>query len=80
MAIYAATVPGRKKRVLVKAENQTEAMRRFVSVEALTAEQMQDALDEGERVWRPGEPFPLDEVPEPAACERIEADAETAAD
>ncbi len=61
MAIYAATIPGRTKRVLVKADNQTEAMKRFVTVEALTAEGMQDALDGGERVWKDGDEFPADE-------------------
>ena len=61
MAIYAATLPGRNKRVLVRADNQTEALKRFVTVEALTADEMQDALDKGETVWRPDTPFPADE-------------------
>lgn len=64
MAIYAATLPGRKKRVLVKADNQTDALKRFVTVEILTAEKMQDALDAGESVWREGTEFPADDEPE----------------
>ncbi|MEJ7831278.1 MAG: hypothetical protein WKF79_00045 [Nocardioides sp.] len=73
MAIYAATIPGRTKRVLVKADNQTEAMKRFVTVEALTADGMQDALDDGERVWKEGDAFPTDE---PAAEDEGETEAE----
>jgi len=63
MGIYAATLPGRKKRVLVKEPNQTEAMRRFVTVELLTAEDMQEAIENGESVWKAGTPFPPDEAP-----------------
>lgn len=66
MAIYAVKIPGRNKRVLVKASNQTEAAGRFLSVELLTNDKMQEALDEGEAVWREGAPFPADE-PEPEA-------------
>lgn len=62
MAIYAATLPGRKKRVLVRADNQTDAMKRFVTVELLTADGMQDALDQGETVWKPEQPFPAEET------------------
>lgn len=71
MAIYAVTIPGRRKRVLVKAANQTEAAGRFLNVELLTNDKMQEALDEGEAVWREGTPFPPDEP---------EADAESDAD
>lgn len=61
MAIYAATIPNRKTRVLVRAANKTEAMGRFVTVEQLSADQMQDALDKGEQVWRPDTKMPADE-------------------
>lgn len=61
MAIYAVTIPGRRKRVLVRAANQTEAASRFISLELLTADKQQDALEAGETVWREGTPFPPDE-------------------
>lgn len=64
MGIYAATLPGRKRRVLVRAGNQSEAAKRFVTLEHLSAEDMQDALDNGETVWREGTPFPPDDAEE----------------
>jgi arginine/ornithine N-succinyltransferase beta subunit len=79
MAIYAATLPGRTKRVLVRADNQTEASRRFVTVEALTADMMQDALDDGETVWKDGDPFPADE-PEAAPVEAAAGEQDSAAE
>jgi len=64
MPIYAAKLVGRRSCVLVKADNKSEAMGRFVSVESLSAEKMQDALNEGDKVWRAGTPLP-DDQPEP---------------
>ena len=75
MAIYAVTIPGRRKRVLVRAANQTEAAARFLDLELLTAEKQQDALEAGETVWREGTPFPPDE-PEPETSEEAEAVSE----
>jgi len=60
MAIYGVTMKGRTKRILVKAESAAKAVGLFVEAKALTAEQMQDALDEGESVWKPGQPLPAD--------------------
>lgn len=60
MAIYGVTIKGRNKRLLVKAESAAKAVAMFVEAKALTAEQMQDALDEGESVWKPGQPLPDD--------------------
>lgn len=74
MAIYAATLPGRRKRVLVRADNQTDAMKRFVTVENLSAEEMQDALDNGETVWKPEQPFPADEAASDADADTAEAE------
>ena len=74
MAIYAATLPGRRKRVLVRADNQTDAMKRFVTVENLSAEEMQDALDNGETVWKPETPFPADEAESDADTSQVEAE------
>lgn len=66
MAIYGVTIRGRNKRLLVKAASAAEAKGLFVEAKALTAEEMQDALDEGESVWKPGTDLPDDE---PAADE-----------
>lgn len=67
MAIYGVTIRGRNRRLLVKAESAAKAVGFFCEAKALTAEQMQDALDEGESVWKPGQPLPDDSpAPEPA--------------
>lgn len=63
MAIYGVTIKGRSKRLLVKATSAAEAKALFVEAKALTAEEMQDALDEGESVWKPGTPLPDDDGP-----------------
>ncbi len=60
MAIYGVTIRGRNRRLLVKAESAAKAVAFFCEAKALTAEQMQDALDEGESVWKPGQPLPDD--------------------
>ncbi len=62
MAIYGITITGRKKRLLVKAASAAEAKSLFVEAKALTAEEMQDALDKGESVWKPGTDLPADEA------------------
>ena len=68
MAIYGVTIRGRNRRLLVKAESAAKAVGFFCEAKALTAEQMQDALDEGESVWKPGQPLPEDgPAPEPEA-------------
>lgn len=64
MAIYGVTIRGRNRRLLVKAESAAKAVGMFCEAKALTAEQMQDALDEGESVWKPGQPLPADGPPE----------------
>lgn len=75
MAIYAATLPGRTNRVLVRADNKSEAMGRFVSVESLSADEMQDALDKGEAVWRPDTDLPADQPDtDTAEAEEVPAD------
>ena len=76
MAIYGVTIKGRRKRLLVKATSAAEAKALFVEAKALTAEEMQDALDEGESVWKPGTDLPDDEAtPESTTTEQpAEAD------
>jgi hypothetical protein len=63
MPIYGVTIKGRRKRVLIKEASQAQAVAHFATAKALTAEEMQDALDEGERVWKPGQDLP-DDAPE----------------
>lgn len=71
MAIYGVTIKGRRKRLLVKATSAAEAKALFVEAKALTAEEMQDALDEGESVWKPGTDLPDDEAaPESTTTEQ----------
>ena len=68
MAIYGVNIEGRNRRILVKAESQAKAVAMFCEAKALTAEQMQDALDDGEAVWKPGTPLP-DDAPAPDASD-----------
>lgn len=63
MPIYGVTIKGRHKRVLIKEASQAQAVAHFTTAKALTAEEMQDALDEGERVWKPGQELPADVLP-----------------
>lgn len=72
MAIYGVEIEGRTKRILVRAPSQSQAVGMLVTAKALNAEEMQDALDAGEAVWKPGtplpdEPAPLGEGPAPDA-------------
>lgn len=77
MAIYGVTIRGRNRRLLVKAESAAKAVSMFCEAKALTAEQMQDALDEGESVWKPGQPLPEDgPAPEPEAPPADEGDSD----
>lgn len=64
MAIYAVDITGRDKRVLVRADSQAKAVAHFATAVALKAEDMQDALDNGEAVWKPGTPLPTEEITE----------------
>lgn len=61
MAVYAMTIGGREKRVLVKADSQAAAKDRVVSAELLNAEKMAEAMENGETIWREGDPFPADD-------------------
>src|SRR3546814_6321477 len=54
MAIYGVNIVGRTKRILVRAPSQAQAVSMLVTASALNAEEMQDALDAGEAVWKPG--------------------------
>lgn len=61
MGVYSVKVTGRRKRVLVKEESLAKAKDRVVTAELLNAEQMAAAMEDGETIWKDGEPFPADE-------------------
>jgi hypothetical protein len=62
MPIYHVKIAGRTKRVLVKADSAAKAKDTVVQATALSAEEMADALANGEQVWNPSAPFPADEL------------------
>ena len=64
MGIYRVNIEGRNKPVLVKAASASKAKDSVVTAESLKAEEMADALANGETVWKPGDPFP--------SCEKYE--------
>jgi hypothetical protein len=63
--IYRMKIPGMKP-VLVRGSSKAKALDQLVEVESLTGEQMADALDSGEKVYKSGD--------------RVEADAPPAKD
>jgi hypothetical protein len=67
MPIYKAKIAGRNKPVLVRADTAAKARDQVVEVEALDSGQLQDALEAGEAVWKPGTPLPEDDKPEAEA-------------
>lgn len=75
MPLYHATIPGRRKPLLIKADNATKAFASLVELKALTAAEKDDALEAGEKIWRPGEPLPEDDpAPEPEQQPESQAD------
>lgn len=75
MAIYRAKIAGRRKPVLLKAGNRTEAKDRIVTeLDLLTSDELEEALEAGESVWRPGEDLPPDDVEETPAEPGAETD------
>lgn len=75
MAIYGVNIVGRRKRILVRAPSQAQAIAALVTASSLNAEEMQDALDQGEAVWKPGQPLPDDEPLGEAPAPETNADA-----
>ena len=77
MPLYHATIPGRRKPLLIKADNATKAFASLVKLEALTAAEKDDALERGEKIWKPGDELPDDDpAPEAPAEGEPAADAE----
>lgn len=63
MAIYRMTVPGMKP-VLVRDSSKAKAVEQLVTIESLTAEEMQDALEAGEKVFKEGDRVEAEPEPE----------------
>ncbi len=64
MPVYRMTIVGRRKPILLKGETAAKARDALVTAEIITAEEMVDALNSGEKIWAPGDDLPADE-PEP---------------
>jgi hypothetical protein len=76
LPVYRATIPGRRKPLLIKADNATKASAQLVQLKALTADEMSTALEQGESVWKPGTPLPADD-PEPEQAEDEDGEGKT---
>jgi hypothetical protein len=63
MPIYKATIQGRSKPLLIRADTAAKGVAQLVTVKALTAEEMAEALGNGDKVWTPGEDMPEDDKP-----------------
>jgi len=61
MGVYKMKLTGRGKPVLVRADSLAKAEKALVEGKALTAEQVEDALVAGDKVWKPGEELPADD-------------------
>lgn len=63
MPIYRASFPGVEGTILVRADSAAQAKDQVVAMKALTSDELADALDAGEKVYKPGEPIipPTDE-------------------
>ncbi len=64
MPVYRMTIVGRRKPILLKGETAAKARDALVTAALITAEEMADALGDGEKIWVPGTDLPADE-PEP---------------
>jgi hypothetical protein len=61
LPIYRLTIRGRRKPILVKADSAADAKNAVVEAVSLKADEMADALADGEKVWNSAEPFPPDD-------------------
>lgn len=68
MPVYRMRITGRRKPILMKSETNAKARDTLVTAELITAEEMADALGDGEKIWVPGTELPADE-PEPAKAD-----------
>lgn len=58
MPVYRGTIAGRSGTLLLRADTAAKAKDQIVTLEALSGEQMADALAAGEKIWTPGDPVP----------------------
>lgn len=72
MAVYRVKIPGMKP-VLLRDSSRPKALEQLMSVEALSGEQMADALAAGESIYKPGDSVEAEEKP-PAAAAASPAD------
>lgn len=61
MPIYRTTIMGREKPLLIRAETAAKGLAQLVTIKALTAEEMAEALASGDKVWTPGDEWPADD-------------------
>lgn len=64
--IYRFRIPGMKP-VLVRDTSKAKAVDQLVEIESLTAEEMQDALEAGEKVFKAGDRVEAEPAPKPEA-------------
>lgn len=79
MGVYRMKVTGRRKPVLVRADSLAKAKDALVSGEGLKAEEVEDALVAGEKVWKPGDELPADEAAQDDAGAERQAGEDSAA-
>lgn len=74
MGVYRGKIVGRKKPILLRAANKTEAIGRLIeSLDALTGDEVEEALDAGDKVWKVGEELPADDVETDASDQDADA-------
>jgi len=62
MGVYRVKVEGRRKAILLRAKSKTEAIDAVVTeAKALTGEEVEEALAEGAKLWKAGDPLPEDD-------------------
>ena len=57
MPIYRATLPGIKGTLLLRAPSAAQAKDLIVELKALTSDELSDALEAGEKVYKQGDPI-----------------------
>jgi hypothetical protein len=56
--IYKATIAGRKSPVTIKADSASKAREALVTLDVLSAKEVEAMVDEGAKPWKPGAPLP----------------------
>ena len=79
MPIYDVAIKGRRARVMLAADNATEAKNLIVEVRALNAAETQQAFIDGEKLWNPAEDRLPDDSPEPEGGDKNETTQDEAA-